>query len=639
MIRLLLLVIIFQSSSAFALSTSLTWQKLSLEEKVQRKFNSTLSSVLKDNQYLVEVEAEISEPGSPNFGNDDKKSGPRVSDLNMADSRGDYIAFSKVGLEMPVVDKFLDEDRTKLVNLYRFNESYDIFKNLTAMNVTVFLSDKIPQDLSDIVKKLINNSKFSVSGIKPVIKFENITMEWVDPSLNKKPLPQVDDANKKKEKEVEPKIWLKDWLEWASRWGNAFGLILGTLIFGFIAFSLFKRWKEFMEALASMRKPDEEQKKNEEDPAMMTMAPQQQETTQEEDMAAAQGFERFQQCLEQHPDDAINIIRFWINECDEQSILALRAISQLASAAEMEKLMSGLSDPQRSKWKSVLGKHLEPQELVVANKHIFQEVIKAFLVPSRIKDGELLNLVMELNAKSCCDFLAKYEDQIGIMMNLLSPALIGRIITEISEQQAEAWLMAGTEFKVQDIDRKVPDLKNALKSYNASYAPSPFSQRIISMIPTAAPSRELTLYRALAKAGNSGMIMEVAKNNFPSELILSLPGQFLKEVIQSYPVSKRVELIYSRSMELKLTLLDMLAEKGTPARDLMDMELENVKNDPTTAASIEGQSEEIWFEFVKSCRNFLNKNTAYAGLTDQLIKEWSQKLKPRLQGLEGGKAA
>jgi hypothetical protein len=521
MIRLLLLVIIFQSSSAFALSTSLTWQKLSLEEKVQRKFNSTLSSVLKDNQYLVEVEAEISEPGSPNFGNDDKKSGPRVSDLNMADSRGDYIAFSKVGLEMPVVDKFLDEDRTKLVNLYRFNESYDIFKNLTAVNVTVFLSDKIPQDLSDIVKKLINNSKFSVSGIKPVIKFENITMEWVDPSLNKKPLPQVDDANKKKEKEVEPKIWLKDWLEWASRWGNAFGLILGTLIFGFIAFSLFKRWKEFMEALASMRKPDEEPKKNEEDPAMMTMAPQQQETTQEEDMAAAQGFERFQQCLEQHPDDAINIIRFWINECDEQSILALRAISQLASAAEMEKLMSGLSDPQRSKWKSVLGKHLEPQELVVANKHIFQEVIKAFLVPSRIKDGELLNLVMELNAKSCCDFLAKYEDQIGIMMNLLSPALIGRIITEISEQQAEAWLMAGTEFKVQDIDRKVPDLKNALKSYNASYAPSPFSQRIISMIPTAAPSRELTLYKALAKAGNSGMIMEVAKNNFPSELILA----------------------------------------------------------------------------------------------------------------------
>ena len=639
MIRLLLLLLIFQVSTAFALSTSLTWQKLSLEEKIQRKFNSTLSSVLKDNQYLVEVEAEISEPVSPNFGNDDKKSGPRVSDLNMADSRGDYIAFSKVGLEMPVVDKFLDEDRTKLINLYRFNETYDIFKNLTAVNVTVFLSDKIPQDLTDIVKKLVNNSKFSVSGIKPAIKFENITMEWIDPNLNKKPLPQVDDANKKKEKEVEPKIWLKDWLEWASRWGNAFGLILGTLILGFIAFNLFKKWKEFMEALASMKKPDEEPKKKEEDPAMMTMAPQQQETTQEEDMAASQGFERFQQCLEQHPDDAINIIRFWINECDDQSILALRAISQLASSSEMEKLMAGLSDPQRAKWKSVLGKHLEAQELVIANKHIFQEVIKAFLVPSRIKDGELLNLVMELNAKSCCDFLTKYDDQVGIMMNLLSPALIGRIITEISEQQAESWLMAGTEFKAQDIDRKVPDLKNALKSYNASYAPSPFSQRIISMIPTAAPSREPTLYKALAKAGNSGMIMEVARKNFPSELILSLPGQFLKEVMQSYPVAKRVELIYSRSMELKLTLLDMMAEKGTPARDLMDMELENVKNDPTTAASIEGQAEEIWFEFVKSCRQFLAKNAAYNGLTDQLIKEWSQKLKPKLQGLEGGRAA
>ena len=639
MMRLILLFIILQATSAFALSTSLTWQKLSLEEKIQRKFNSTLSSVLKDNQYLVEVEAEISEPGSPNFGNDDKKSGPRVSDLNMADSRGDYIAFSKVGLEMPVVDKFLDEDRTKLINLYRFNETYDIFKNLTAVNVTVFLSDKIPQDLTDIVKKLVNNSKFSVSGIKPVVRFENITMEWVDPNLNKKPAP-VDTPKEKKKEEIEPKIWMKDWLEWASRWGNAVGLILGTLILGFIAFSLFKKWKEFMETLATMKKPEDEKKEEDKEPALMTQAPQTPpETTQEEDMAASQGFERFQQCLEQHPDDAINIIRFWINECDEQSILALRAISQLSSSAEMEKLMQGLSDPQRAKWKSVLGKHLESQELITANKHIFQEVIKAFLVPSRIKDGELLNLVMELNSKSCGEFLSKYDDQVGIMMNILSPALIGRIITEVSEQQAENWLMAGTEFKIQDIDRKVPELKNALKAYNASYAPSPFSQRIISMIPSAAPSRELTLYKALAKAGNSGMIVEVAKRNFPSELILALPGQFIKEVIQSYPVAKRVELIYSRSSDLKMTMLDMVAEKGTPARDLMDMELENVKNDPTTAASIEGQAEEIWFEFVKSCRHFLSKNTAYAGLCDQLIKEWSQKLKPRLQGIEGGRAA
>lgn len=638
--RFIFILIIFQFSSAFALTSSLTWQKLSLEEKIQRKFNSTLSSVLKDNQYLVEVEAEISEPGSPNFGNDDKKSGPRVSDLNMSESRGDYIAFSKVGLEMPVVDKFLDEDRTKLVNLYRFNESYDIFKNLTTVNVTVFLSDKIPQDLIEIAKKLVNSSKFSVSGIKPTIKFENITMEWVDPQLAKKQVPVKQPNEKKKPQEIEPKIWLKDWLEWASRWGNAVGLIAGTLILGFFAFTLFKRWKEFMEALAAMKKPEEKPKKEDQEPTLMASAPQEQpDTTQEEEMAASQGFERFQQCLDQHPDDAVNIIRFWINECDDQSILALRAISQLASSAEMEKLMQGLSDPQRSKWKSVLGKHLESHELVLANKHIFQEVIKAFLVPSRIKDGELLNLVMELNVKSCSDFLSKNNDQVGIMLNILSPSLIGRIITEVNEQQAEAWLLAGTEFKVSDIDRKVPELKSALKAYYASYAPSPFSQRIISMIPTAAPSRELTLYKALAKAGNNGMIIDVAKKNFPSELILSLPGTFIKEVIQSYPVAKRVELIYSRSSELKLTLLDMVAEKGTPARDLMDMELENVKNDPTSSASIEGQAEEIWFEFVKSCRHFLTKNAGYAGLCDQLIKEWSQKLKPRLQGIDGGKVA
>src|SRR5438045_608737 len=121
---LLSLILILNVTSAFAFGSSLTWQKLQLEEKVQRKFNVTLSSLLKENQYLVEVEAEMSDPGSPNFGDNGPKTGPKVSDIRIEESRGDYIAFSKMGLEVPVVEKFLDEDRTKLMNLYRFNEAY-----------------------------------------------------------------------------------------------------------------------------------------------------------------------------------------------------------------------------------------------------------------------------------------------------------------------------------------------------------------------------------------------------------------------------------------------------------------------------------------------------------------------------------
>lgn len=640
---LLSLILILNVTSVFAFGgSSLTWQKLQLEEKVQRKYNTTLGSLLKDNQYLVEVEAEMADPGSPNFGNNGPKTGPKVSDIRIEESRGDYIAFSKMGLEVPVVEKFLDEDRTKLMNLYRFNEAYDLFKNLSAVKVTVFLSDKIPADLLEIVQKVVTSSKLSVSGIKPNVKFESIAMEWVDPAELKK----LEDAKKqkpeleKKPVQEEPKIWAKDWLEWASRWGNAVGLILGAIIIGVIAIMLFKQWKEFMEKFAAQAKnqPEEEKKENEEEQnamaAMGAEAPK-----EEEEVATSQGFERFQQCLEQHPAEAVNMIRSWLNEGDELSLLALRGIAQLSSSPEMEKLMAGLSEPQRDKWKSVIGTHLEAADIKLANKHIFQEVVREFLVPSRIKDGELLNLIMELNAKMTCDFLEANESMAGMLLNTISPSMVSRVLAEVDDETADAWLAAGTDFNIKTLEDQVPALKASLMAFKESNGPSPFTQRIMTMIPTATPAREGTLFRALAKSGNASMVVEAAKKHFPGELIMDLPGVFLKEVIQSYPMAKRIEFFHSRPEEVRSQLLDTVAEKGTPARDLLDMELENIARDPSRGAAIESRADDIWQDFAKTTRVALSKNAAYGGFAETLIKEWSQKLGGGLAVLKGGRAA
>lgn len=630
----------FSFSSLAQGLNSLNWQKLALEEKIQRKYNSTLQPVLKDNQYMIEVEAEISEPPAPNFGDNGHKSGPRVSDINLADSRGDYIAFSKMGLEVPVVEKFLDEDRTKLMNLYRFNETYDLFKNITGIKVTVFLSDKLPEDLLQISKTLVQSSKLNLSGIKPSVKFESIPMEWIDPATLERP------EEKKKPEEIkpvqeEPKIWAKDWLEWASRWGNAVGLILGALIIGFIALSLFKQWKAFMEAYAAKlaQKNEEEDKKEDEEAKLETQVANAEVPTEEDAVAISQGFDRFQQCLEQHPEEAVNMIRSWLNEGEEKDLLALRGIALQASSEQMEKLMDGLSDTQRDKWKGLLGTHMSPAEIAEANKHIFYEVIKAFLVPSRIKDGELLNLIMELNPTSTREFFHAHKNQVGILLNILSPTVIGKILGMVEDSLATQWLLAGSEFQMKTLESRLPELKQALLAFKESHAPSPFAMRIMSMIPTAAPSREITLYKALAKSGTMDMVMETAKKCFPSELVLDLPAPFLKEVIQSYPMFKRVELFLSRPDDVRETLLDIFAEAGTPARDMVNMEIENISRDPSGLAALQSRSEDIWFEFVKVGRTTLLKNASYKSYADQLLTEWSRKITSGLQSIKGGKAA
>src|SRR5690606_11729859 len=125
----------------------------------------------------------------------------------------------------------------------------------------------------------------------------------------------------------EPKIWAKDWYEWASRWGNAVGLILGAIIIGTIALSLFKQWKALMENLAQrpqLTEETEKQNENEEDQQPEMNLAEADTSSQEEIVAATEGFERFHKCLEQHPEEAITVIKYWLNEAREHDLLALR---------------------------------------------------------------------------------------------------------------------------------------------------------------------------------------------------------------------------------------------------------------------------------------------------------------------------
>jgi|GEM_PF-1839819 len=631
----ILFTLLLTSTSVFALTgSSLTWQKLSLEEKIQRRYNSGISTVLKDNQYLVEVEVEVNDPGAPNFGSDNKTIGPKVSDLKMEQSSGDYIAFSKVGLEVPVVEKFLDEDRTKLTNLYRFNETYDLFKNLSDVKVTVYLSDKLHEEQVEIVKKVISSTKFTVSGIKPVIKFESIPMEWIDPNLIKKEQERLAQEEKRareaKQEKIaaenkEPKIWKKDWYEWFSRWGNAFGLIFGSLILTLFALKLFREWRAFMETYAaknkSETKAEDESKDKAKDAASINGSPLT-SSDMESDVATTHGFERFQQCLREHQSDAMNLIKEWINQDDQSSRLCLKAIAQLCSSQEMDIMFSSLTDGQREKWKDLISEPLDQNSLIEANKFIFQSVVTTLLVPSKIKDGELLNLIMELSIQNAIKFMETNKEHIGIMMNILGPNFVAKIIGELDQQKSEDWLNNGAQFSMSTLNERIEGLKKSLEDFKHSTSPSPFAQRIIAMIQSSTPSKERMLFKALAQNGGVNMVTEVAKKHFPAELVLTLPSYLIKEVILSYPVSKRVEIVLAAGEKDREKIISTFAEEGSAARDMINMEIENLENNEDLLQLTMAKSEETWSLFVSEVRKKMGAKGNMTSFTEKIIKDW-----------------
>ena len=314
MFRLLIMILIL-CGSAFA-QTALEWQKVELEEKILHKIKSNLRNIIEPHQFFVEVDLTFNDPGMPNF-DDLKKKGSKVSDVRFDDSKGDYIAFSKVGLEVPVVEDMHNDNQQKLKEMYRYQESFALFKNIEDVKITVFLSDLLTDDQVEFVKNVVNNLKFPVGDIKPKIVYTSLKLE------KKKELPKTDQQAKAKaeEKKKDDKLTLKDILEFISRFGNAIGLITATILFGLIAYYLLKKWEEIKKNLA--KKPEEE-KKPEEAVAVV------EEVTAPEIpaymLSSQENIARLRHFIETSNYESMVMVKNWINDPTLSNQMALRAV-------------------------------------------------------------------------------------------------------------------------------------------------------------------------------------------------------------------------------------------------------------------------------------------------------------------------
>lgn len=88
-----------------ATAKNLEWQKIELEDKVDFIYNKHLISQFKASDFIVKTKVQYNNPGMPKF-DDLNKDTIKVSDVAFDESKGDYIAFSKVGLEVPIVGKY-----------------------------------------------------------------------------------------------------------------------------------------------------------------------------------------------------------------------------------------------------------------------------------------------------------------------------------------------------------------------------------------------------------------------------------------------------------------------------------------------------------------------------------------------------
>lgn len=733
----------FGLMAEIALMPSLDWQAQDLEMKINKKLDSVIGSVLKNDQYALNVQLIYTHPAEPDFknpedsGNEeeskrkqeeftkeldalmkkskdaDEKIESQVASIEKEmearkieeeikekerkkkiedrltnkikytdvhpdeEKTGDTILFSKFGMEVPLVDDFNDlnpdgkivltmtspekkdeaeEIRLKtlvdekereaqrterelqrkerefslkeaaLVNkirmveteknlqskelspieqTWKYNNTVDVFKNLKEVNIKVLLSSGLSEEIKQKVEGYVRETKLNIGKVVPKYTFEYTIL---GSDLNK---PTADEI-------------LKDWLGLIGRYATLIGLVLAVLMAGVIGPKLIQKYFELRTGVGNSNtgnfKMEDKEGKDEKDDKDGSLAAS--GTDVDYNITGLNAIERFKNYLKSAPNDAIQMIKSWINSEERTSKEALVALVQQMGNEELEIIFNKLTSGQKATWRELLNRPLNNQELGRANLFISNQIIQNVIIPSAINDPEVYDLILKLNADRVVELVAKEPKMVGALMNVVSGSFINEVLAKCNERERGKVLHQSMNISAEEISGLQTQMKKVLTKYVKEKQTKPFVDKLLGLISVATPEVESALHQAMGSNLSMEQLRKVGQEQFPAALIPELPVNFLKGILLDYPLDQRVEMLMSLDEESKNFFLNIIAPSGSKAFDMMEIEFSKVANNASDMERIEFEAQKIWFDFVKYARVQIKNDQSYSREISELLGSW-----------------
>lgn len=620
-------------SVALAPLPSLFWQKQELQKNLFFKIDRTLSPIISNDKYLIDVKIETTQPTTPDFhkalgGEDEapvkeKKNPPqiRLSEAPADSLPNDYVLFSKFGLEAPLIDDFSDfqpdgkihlqlekdpkeealkKQPTTIEQMWKYNQSLDIFNNLQSVSVTVKIDSSLEESVKTVVKNLLNAIDFNLGDVKPEIIVTYVKFE--------------------RSKVPENAHGIVDVL---SRFSNMIGLILAALVLGFIAWILFKKY-ENMNKSSKDTESSHEPKGSSSDQGEDGKTSEQQGSLSTEDGSYLTGVERFKAYLDNNYKSALSLIKRWLSDNSKDIDLALSVLVMKLPNQDLSKLFSDLNHNERNMWKSRLKNDLSKDEIGKAEAFVSKSVVEEILVPFAIDDSEICDLLLKIRPEDAAS-IASSNKKLGIVfMNVMTPSFTSSILNYLDNMTATYIIQESVSFNSSVVSSILEELRNELKRFVRPTIKSPFLDNVKNIISNTVSEKEEALFRALVLSGDRDRFETIARDNFPSKLIPELPERFLKIVLQKYPLDEKVLFLLSLDRGNREFYMEIFAKEGTKAKDLLDLEFGNAENDFVIKKKITEEKDQLWIHFANYVRREIKRETTFKSEIDEKVFKWCQ---------------
>jgi DNA-binding transcriptional MerR regulator len=626
--------------------------------------SAAMQRALQDGISVDEAEELLAQEEAKQDQANESRTGIRFSDEHPEESADNYILFSKFGIIAPLIDDFndfrpdgkilltmdsstggsgsqqeLNQERERVRQLqeefkaketelqrqlqraqegarepslieqaWKYNQTIDIFANLRSVTITVLLNNRLSQTTRDSVERAINSASFSLGGVTPTINIDYI------------PMVEVKDSGS----------ILTSLLSLIERFSTPLALILMALIFAITSFLLLKKYENM---------------KKQSDPTQLNMSgrldgenkPEESEENFDKAGAASgaglddsehglNGIQRFQTFFEKSRNDAIVLIKKWIQNASEPDQDALRAIVQNLDNAVLIDVFKRLTEEERGKWKGMLSRSLNPEQLAKASRYISNQVVEQIILPNPIVDEEVCDLLLRITPEQGAKLVAQSIQNGAILLNVMSVKFVNQILEKLDDDITRDVIDASLLYRVEDIEESLPNFKKALNSALDNKEAVPFIARVKEIIADINPSREDLLYKALGSTGERSFIIQQAMKKLPASLVFKLPDNCLKTVFSKYPLANRVELLLSLAEETRISVLELIAPAGSKGKEILDLEFASAENNIVIQKKLKTSRSLIFDNFVYHVRSFLKNDRSYDHEVTEIIDKWCSSL-------------
>ncbi len=670
------------AEDAFSVNTisSMGAQRLNLENSIREKIADVLDSIITKDAYTIDVLIETSDPQRPAWYQRDGEPAKKKSKKEKADKaeakkvdeqlkkeeekeksergkirfvddnepvdEGSVIIFDKLGIEAPLIDDFNDfqpdgkimltmkggqeimpkkeEPKKEVLNeveekvafadqMWKFQNAIDIFNNLQKVKIEIGLSSALSMELRSKIESYIKKINFNLGRVKPEIKFNYILL-----------------GNDLKQSDWSAKLW--KFFELLGKYATFLGLVVSMIIFAFFSNKLLERYFALMKENGSSDAMNIEMN-----------APERDEDSDDKDdipegrggggevvpagIAGFDGLKRFREYRDISPADAVILIKRWIAENSEQGKQSLKALVQRMEMKELEEIFTELSVNEKKKWQALMTEPLNMQDLAVANDYISNQIVQNIILPSYLDDKEVFSMIYQLTPEQVVELIAKNKKAGAALINVLNTNFVMNVFKKCPEDIKIGLVNQAMMLKPEDIKASQDNLKMELTKFVNTKTEAPFFDKIAQLIPVSLDINfESHLYSLLAKEKAFSLIKEISEKYFPASLIAELPETMLKELLQNYPLQKKVRLFLTLDDELRDELMAIFAPAGTKAHDMLEMEFENIKSNEQEFNRILGAKDEYWSDFVHYVRKSIKSTKHYANEARNVVNEWSDAL-------------